>query len=314
MVATKARSTVALVHGERRIPLAGGDQVSLAAGLAIEGQPLDVGLEAVLADPRDRHAVRPAVGLGAVGPDPDVLLADVKVAVVGVGDAPLDLRPDLQDADPLGVDGAVVLGRRSGTARPGRPCSRRTRNRPRRAGSIDARAVGLAAVEGGNVGHGADGARRRASGSIVQTATPGSRHCGRRPRPDRRSARRAGTRRSCRRCSAASPRRRPGGGAVEVEDVQSALLVGPQDEAPGRVGRVDPDGRVVGRVPLPATVSVSTTAEGVRITGSSTAACPGRAEAASASNAARPAADRRRWAEVFMGASRSAGLKRRRPR
>jgi hypothetical protein len=36
--------------------------------------------------------------------------------------------------------------------------------------------------------------------------------------------------------------------AFEVEDVQAAFLVGPEDEAQRWVGRMDPDRRIVGGV------------------------------------------------------------------
>src|SRR5687767_6832537 len=98
---------LAIVDLEAVVALARSDQITLAAARAIEGEPLDLGRQAVLADAGDQSRARARVGFRADLPDADVLLGEVQLAVLVVGDAAFGRRVELEGAHAPGAHGAA---------------------------------------------------------------------------------------------------------------------------------------------------------------------------------------------------------------
>jgi len=101
---------LALVDLEGAGALAEGDEIPLGPRGVVDGQPFDVGLEAVLAHAGDEGAPRSGIGLGAELPHADGLLRDVERPEVEIGDAPLGGRADPEGADQTAADRAPLCG------------------------------------------------------------------------------------------------------------------------------------------------------------------------------------------------------------
>jgi hypothetical protein len=237
---------LALVDVERAVALARGDQVALAAGGVVDGQALDVGGQAVLADPGDEGPGVARVGLGAVLPDADLLLADVEPAPLAVGDAPLGLRADGEAADAPGLDRPVARGRQAILLDAAVAVGDEGVGRAVAGAPVGAEAVGTAAAEGGDGGAGlgevarlgVDRPELQAVARLAADAGDGE--------VDRAAV--GPEAEAVEQVDVVRPRARgdellrP---AVEGVGVEAALLVGAEDEAPGRIVGMDPDGGVV---------------------------------------------------------------------
>src|SRR4030095_16141174 len=91
------------------IALAGGYQIARAVLAVSDGQSLDVGEEAAVADRGDLCVIRSGLRLGPEFPDSDGLFGDIEMAQFVIGDTAFDHRAEFEVTDLLRVDLAVAL-------------------------------------------------------------------------------------------------------------------------------------------------------------------------------------------------------------